>query len=79
MGSMMAKKCDICGTLYEQQCIPDVRIIIYCHPYGDTWLDLCPKCQERLDRFVGVCQQEKARKPTLNISEMRECADVQDE
>ena len=51
---MQAKKCDICGALYELQCTPDVRINIYSHPYGDRWLDLCPKCQEKLERFVCV-------------------------
>lgn len=49
----MAKKCDVCGTLYEQQCTPDVRINVYSHPYGNRWLDLCPKCQEKLERFIG--------------------------
>lgn len=59
---MTAKKCDICGTLYDQQCTPDVRINIYIHPYGDEWVDLCPKCQEKLENFVSVCWQEKARR-----------------
>ena len=51
---MMAKKCDICGALYERECTPDLRIVTYTHPYGDRWLDLCPKCQEKLERFVCV-------------------------
>ena len=58
---MTAKKCDICGTLYEQQCTPDVRININIHQYSDEWVDLCPKCQEKLEKFVSVCWQEKAR------------------
>lgn len=59
---MTAKKCDICGTLYEQQCTPDVRINIYIHPYGDEWVDLCPRCQGHLEKFVRVCWQDKARR-----------------
>lgn len=59
---MTAKKCDICETLYEQQCTPDVRVNIYIHPYGDEWVDLCPKCQEKLEKFVAPTWQEKARR-----------------
>ena len=57
---MQAKKCDICGTLYEQQCTPDVRINIYIHPHGDEWLDICPKCQENLENWISGCWQYKA-------------------
>ena len=62
---MMAKKCDICGTLYELQCTPDVRVNIYSHPYGDRWLDLCPKCQEQLERFVCVRMPCSSNAPVL--------------
>ena len=58
---MQAKKCDICGALYEQQCTPDVRINIYIHNSGDEWVDLCPKHQEELEKFVSTCWQERAR------------------
>ena len=58
---MTANKCDRCGTLYEQECTPDVRINIYIHPYGDQRVDLCPKCQEMLENFISVCWQNKAR------------------
>lgn len=40
---MTANKCDRCGTLYEREYTPDVRINIYSHPYGDERVDLCPK------------------------------------
>ena len=50
---MLAKKCDICGALYELQHTPNVRINVYNHPYGDQCLDLCPKCQEKLEEFVS--------------------------
>lgn len=51
---MMAKKCDICGALYEIEYKPDVRNFNIYSPYRDSWLDLCPKCQEKLERFVCV-------------------------
>lgn len=59
---MTANKCDVCGTLYERDCTPDVRINIYIHPHGDEWVDLCPKCQEKLEKFVAPTWQDKARR-----------------
>ena len=59
---MRANKCDICETLYERQFTPDVRINIYIYPYGAEWLDLCPKCQEKLEKFVSESRQWKAIK-----------------
>lgn len=50
---MDAKKCDVCGSLYEQECTPDIRVNWYIHPYGDRWIDLCPVCQEKLERFIA--------------------------
>ena len=49
---MNAKKCDVCGALYEEKCTQDIRINIYTHPYGDRWVDLCPNCQKKLETFV---------------------------
>ena len=52
---MMAKKCDICGALYELQNEPDICVSVYNHPYYPgkcRWLDLCPACQEKLEEFV---------------------------
>lgn len=59
---MRAYKCDICEALYEQQFTPDVRINVYIHPCGAEWLDLCPKCQEKLEKFVSTSRQWKAIK-----------------
>lgn len=63
---MTANKCDRCGMLYERECTPDIRINIYNHPYGDEWVDLCPKCQEKLEQFVANCRQEKSEKKMKN-------------
>jgi hypothetical protein len=57
---MKANKCDICVALYERKYTPDVRINVYIHPYGEEWLDLCPKCQEKLEKFVSTSWQGKA-------------------
>lgn len=51
---MQAKKCDICGALYDIEHKPDVRGFNIYNPYNDCWLDLCPACQEKLERFVCV-------------------------
>lgn len=59
---MTANKCDRCGTLYEREYTPDVRINVYIHPYGAKWLDLCPKCQEKLENFVSASRQLKTIK-----------------
>lgn len=53
-----AKKCDRCGTLYEQTTIPAVNVIIDNHPYGGCKIDLCPKCQDELERFVSVGKEK---------------------
>jgi len=49
---MTAKECDRCNTLYKPECNPDIRINIYRHPYGDSWIDLCPKCQKELEEWL---------------------------
>lgn len=48
-----AKKCDICGTLFEMPFIRDIRINKYSHGYGDFYLDLCDNCQKKLEDFVN--------------------------
>lgn len=48
---MIIKKCDVCGEAYEIY-TPDIRINVYRHPYGDEWLDLCPKCQKKLEEWI---------------------------
>lgn len=54
-----AYKCDICGKLYERFEIEiDYSLLqIYNSKTGNTngkYLDLCPDCQERLDRFARL-------------------------
>ena len=59
---MTAKKCDVCETLYEQRCMPDIQIAVYIHPQGEERVDLCPKCQEKLEKLIAPCWQYKAVK-----------------
>lgn len=52
-----AKKCDICGNLYELPvCGDEVRIHLDFGYLGDRYVDLCDNCYGRLCDFV---------KPTL--------------
>lgn len=52
-----AKKCDICGNLYESPiCNDAVRIHLDFGYSGDRYVDLCSNCYSRLCVFV---------KPTL--------------
>jgi hypothetical protein len=52
-----AKKCDVCGELYECPICNDVvRIHIDCGYLGDKYVDLCDICYGKLCNFV---------KPTL--------------
>ena len=52
-----AKKCDICGTLYESpMCNDAVRIHLdfgYAWPTGDRYVDLCDECYNKLCEFVA--------------------------
>lgn len=54
---MRAYKCDICETFYEQQDTPKVLISIKVYPCAAEWLDLCPKCQEKLEKFISTSRQ----------------------
>lgn len=48
-----ALKCDACGKLYDiPEHHPDIRVSKCMHPYGDTYYDLCPECQKKLEAFV---------------------------
>ena len=47
-----AKKCDICGILYERDYVPDLQVHKYCHGYGYSILDICDHCQKQLEEFV---------------------------
>ena len=48
-----AKKCDICGKLYETPICNDVLSIHVDFGYlGDRYVDLCDNCYNRLYNFV---------------------------
>ena len=47
-----AYKCDVCGTLYIRNYVPDITVQHYHHGYGEDRYDLCPKCQEKLERWL---------------------------
>ncbi len=48
-----AKKCDVCGTLYEQDVRPHIRVV---HEMlqGEEIYDLCPECQKKLENWLDV-------------------------
>lgn len=54
-----AYKCDVCGTLFTRDIIPDVRLIIYRRGYGDFRQDLCPKCQKELEDWCNKKENKK--------------------
>jgi hypothetical protein len=47
-----AKKCDVCGALYERDTVQDVTINKYIHGYGTERLDLCQVCQQKLEDWI---------------------------
>ena len=51
-----ARKCDACGALFECPYTPDIKITVYCHPYGETGKDLCAKCYAKLEAFLHIPQ-----------------------
>lgn len=65
-----AKKCDICGKVYENKC-PEKTIELYIydkknHTYDNfmraedfTHIDCCPACTERILGFVNVMKSSK--------------------
>ena len=54
-----AWKCDVCGDLFERELVPDVRVVVYKHGYGDFRKDLCPKCQAELEDWLNKRKEEK--------------------
>lgn len=43
-----AKKCDLCEKFYDMPMYrPDIRV-----SKGDTYYDLCPECQKKLEAFM---------------------------
>ena len=48
-----AYKCDVCGSLYTRDCVPDITIRRYIHSYGEHRYDLCPKCQKELEDWLN--------------------------
>ena len=55
-----AWKCDVCGALFEREIVPDVRVVVYIHGYGDdVRKDLCPKCQQELEDWLSQRKDKK--------------------
>lgn len=49
-----AKKCDICGELYECPICNDVvRIHMNFGYFGDRYVDLCDRCYNKLCEFIA--------------------------
>ena len=48
----LAHECDVCGTLFKRESVPDIGVIVYHHGYGETRKDLCPKCQKELENWL---------------------------
>ena len=49
-----AKKCDVCGALYERPlCNREVEVVKDCHYYGSVKYDLCDDCYEELLNWLG--------------------------
>ena len=54
---MTAYQCDVCNKLFQ---LPEGRcttrrkydIVKDCHPYADTYLELCDECYEKLINFL---------------------------
>lgn len=57
----IAKKCDICGKLFEATFVPDITIHKHrncCEEEKldtciDICLDICPECHTKLEKFVN--------------------------
>lgn len=49
---MAAFKCDVCGDLFTRECVPDVKVVVYHHGYGEFRQELCPKCQKELETWL---------------------------
>ena len=52
---MLCKKCDRCGTVYENEdkaCERIYRIITPGYPYDDSFVDLCDDCYQKLYEFL---------------------------
>lgn len=52
---MNAKKCDVCGKLYETPfATPNITIKKYIHCYGERTYDLCETCQATLEKWLKL-------------------------
>ena len=52
-----AKKCDVCGTLYEQDVRPYIRVVHEMFQ-GEEIYDLCPECQSKLETWLDDYKEE---------------------
>lgn len=66
---MRAFKCDICGSLYEHVSLletdNDVKIdnynfyiSLFCYPYEDQNLDVCPECKRAIVALINSRKKE---------------------
>lgn len=50
---MRACKCDKCGALYDApNCVPNITVRKYEHPYGERIYDLCPPRSRKLEQWL---------------------------
>ena len=59
-----AYKCDVCNIFFINKEAPyqNYGMVKIYNPYGqDKKLDLCPECQEKLDRFIGLGKTEDSK------------------
>lgn len=48
-----AKKCDVCGLLYERTVEPKFNVYEDNHPYPPYKYDLCDNCVHNLEMFLN--------------------------
>lgn len=70
----LARKCDVCGTLYEQYCVgskdkPNGIMLVRWYPNSSSsydsidGFDLCPSCMQRVnDLLMSIKEEAEAKK-----------------
>ena len=49
-----ANRCDVCCALYVAPFTPDIRVMVYHHPFGESKVDLCAECYGKLETFLHI-------------------------
>lgn len=70
-----AKKCDVCGALYDFDLYSYYEIFKIIHPFPSMKLDLCPKCKKKLTSFLDNDENKTKPNPhklirTMTLSEI---------